>query len=634
MTIVEKKTETKTLPTFHRTAEIRDIGLEEDSRTVELVWSTGHKGLRQAWQGSFYEELSMDPKHVDLSRLEGAPLLNNHDRSVNSVIGVIEKAWVEKGEGKAKVRFASDADSDKIYQKVKEKVLRQVSVGYQIQKAERRRAKDGEEFDTLFVNRWSPQEISIVAIGFDPKAQIRAEDKAETEVEITDLDSPITQESTSMSKQEDQRTADAPVESKIDVDAVKTQAAQDERQRGLEIRSAVQTAGLDEKFAEQLIKDGKSLDESRKAVFEKMADLKKTEAIDTTVRVDMGKDEKDKKREAVENAILNRVDGNTFKLDEGSREFRGMSLIRIAEALLGGRKGLSDVDLASRAMTTSDLPLILANIAEKALQKRYELAPATYDKWVRKGTLKNFKQHSQMKIGDFPSLSLRNEEGEFTYGSVGESKEVIQMKKYGKILAFSEEMLIDDDMGALADFVSQAGVAARRLESNLVYSVLSANADLVDGDPLFHANHGNLGTAGAPSETTFDEAMKLFKAQTTIDGLDYLDLSPRYALCGPLIETTFRKFLSQIVAAQTSNVNIFANSVELIVDPRITNKYWTLTADPSQIDTVSLYKLEGREQPTVSTRNKWESGAFEIKIEHAAAAGAMDHRGMVQNPYT
>jgi hypothetical protein len=239
-----------------------------------------------------------------------------------------------------------------------------------------------------------------------------------------------------------------------------------------------------------------------------------------------------------------------------------------------------------------------------------------------------------MKIGDFPSLSLRNEEGEFTYGSVGESKEVIQMKKYGKILAFSEEMLIDDDMGALADFVSQAGVAARRLESNLVYSVLSANADLVDGDPLFHANHGNLGTAGAPSETTFDEAMKLFKAQTTIDGLDYLDLSPRYALCGPLIETTFRKFLSQIVAAQTSNVNIFANSVELIVDPRITNNYLTLTADPSQIDTVSLYKLEGREQPTVSTRNKWESGAFEIKIEHAAAAGAMDHRGMVQNPYT
>jgi predicted NBD/HSP70 family sugar kinase len=53
-----------------------------ETRTIEVLWSTGAAVRRRdPWSGRVYEELlSLDPAHVDLSRLNGgAPLLNAHD---------------------------------------------------------------------------------------------------------------------------------------------------------------------------------------------------------------------------------------------------------------------------------------------------------------------------------------------------------------------------------------------------------------------------------------------------------------------------------------------------------------------------------------------------------------------------
>lgn len=603
--------------------------LNEEERTVELTWTTGSKGLRRGFSGDYYEELDLSESSVDMSRLEsGAPLLASHNSyDLSSVIGVVERAWIEDGKGKAKVRFSSDPDADRIFQKVKEKILRNVSVGYDVRKYTNVSEKD-DEIPTYRATDWQPMEISIVPIGFDQRAQIRSQEEIiNNEVEVVEPASLTISEESPMSE-----TKDQPVLSEADIKAASERAAKEERQRGLEIRQAVASAKLDPKFAEEQIQKGTSADEVRKMVIAELA-KREEKPIDNTPRVDVVADDKDKKRDAIESALLNRVDGKSFQLTDGANEFRGMSLVRIGETLLGGRKGMTDVEIAKRAMTSSDLPLILSNVASKFLQQRYETAPDTYSAWTKEKKVNDFKQHSQMKVGDFPSLSERNEEGEYTQGSISESRELIQLKQYGKILAFSERMLINDDLGALSVFVSQAGVAAKRLEASLVYSVLSSNPNMADGNPLFDGFHGNLGTNGAPSETTFDEAMQLFKAQMTIDGLDYLDLSPKYAICGPLVETAFRKFLSQVVAAQTSNVNIFANSVQLIVDPRIGNKNWFLVADPSQIDTVTLLRMNGREMPRVETRNRWETDAFEIKISHIVAAGALEHRGMVKNPY-
>ena len=99
-------------------ARLEPDTIDAEARTVEVVWSTGATVRRRdLWTGKRYDEvLSLDPRHVDLSRLNsGAPLLNTHGAfDLAGVIGVVERAWIARSsdayEGRATVRFSSRDD--------------------------------------------------------------------------------------------------------------------------------------------------------------------------------------------------------------------------------------------------------------------------------------------------------------------------------------------------------------------------------------------------------------------------------------------------------------------------------------------------------------------------------------------
>ena len=77
-----KQGETIDLPLQTRAdARLQRDTVDAEARSVEVLWSTGAMVRRtELWTGKRYDEvLSLDPRHVDLSRLNnGAPLLNAH----------------------------------------------------------------------------------------------------------------------------------------------------------------------------------------------------------------------------------------------------------------------------------------------------------------------------------------------------------------------------------------------------------------------------------------------------------------------------------------------------------------------------------------------------------------------------
>ena len=122
-----------------------DVRLEPDSinaeaRTIEVLWSTGAPVRRRdLFTGRRYDEvLSLDPQHVDLSRLNsGAPLLNAHGAyNLLNVLGVVERAWIAMAgdtfEGRAVVRFSGREDVEPLWQDVRAGIIRSVSVGYAV----------------------------------------------------------------------------------------------------------------------------------------------------------------------------------------------------------------------------------------------------------------------------------------------------------------------------------------------------------------------------------------------------------------------------------------------------------------------------------------------------------------------
>ncbi len=135
-------------------------------------------------RGWYIEVLDHANGAVDLSRLNDiGVLLFNHKR--DSVLGRVNRAWIENEKGYAEVEFDDDAEAEAYYQKVKSGTLKGVSVGYRIDSFEEvlpgKTSSDGRFTGPCDVARkWTPHEISIVSVPADPTVGVGRElDKEE-----------------------------------------------------------------------------------------------------------------------------------------------------------------------------------------------------------------------------------------------------------------------------------------------------------------------------------------------------------------------------------------------------------------------------------------------------------------------
>lgn len=181
------ETENKKLAPGSVRAMFAPNSFNEEERTIDVTFSTETPVLRRTWDGAYWEVLDISEKSMRMERLQnGAPFLNDHfNFGVENVIGVVERAWIEGKEAKAKVRFSDREDVQPIVQDVKNGILRNISVGYRVWKLEKQ--KGGEDkTPTMRATDWEPFEISLVTIPADAKAQVRNLKREENKVEIID----------------------------------------------------------------------------------------------------------------------------------------------------------------------------------------------------------------------------------------------------------------------------------------------------------------------------------------------------------------------------------------------------------------------------------------------------------------
>lgn len=174
---------THDLPVETREAPITSVDAE--SRTIEVTWTTGAAVDRVDWSSGerFVEELVISDRAVRLGRLNaGAPVLDSHNRygGLKSMLAVVERAWIERGEGRATIRFPKaedDPEADRVFRKISDKIIRSLSCGYRRLKIEVDRKKDPAVWRVV---DWEPFEISFVAVPADVGAQVRSDETAAT----------------------------------------------------------------------------------------------------------------------------------------------------------------------------------------------------------------------------------------------------------------------------------------------------------------------------------------------------------------------------------------------------------------------------------------------------------------------
>ncbi|MCM5552417.1 phage portal protein [Pleomorphomonas sp. NRK KF1] len=151
-------------------ADFRPASIDEKARTVELIASTGAGVVRYDIEGPFREDLIVSAAAIDMTRLEGMPLLDSHRQdSLDRVLGAVRAARVEAGQLIVKVEISARAEA--FWQDIRAGIIRNVSVGYlPIQWKDGLDAK-GARVRT--VTHWELREVSLVPVGADPTARTR-----------------------------------------------------------------------------------------------------------------------------------------------------------------------------------------------------------------------------------------------------------------------------------------------------------------------------------------------------------------------------------------------------------------------------------------------------------------------------
>ena len=97
------------------------------------------------------------------------------------------------------------------------------------------------------------------------------------------------------------------------------------------------------------------------------------------------------------------------------------------------------------------------------------------------------------------------------------------LETYARGISLSRTLLLNDDLGMLADTVSALGAAAAQTEASILAGLLNDNPNLSDGTAVFHADRSNL-TAGqtvAPAVAALTEARKAMRTRKGLDGNDH-----------------------------------------------------------------------------------------------------------------
>jgi hypothetical protein len=633
--------------------------VNSEKRTVDVIWTTGAKVLRSSWlDGPFFEELSLDPKHVRMGRLMSgsAPFLANHDgRDVGAVLGVITAARLEKGRGVATVRFAPagvDVEADKVFSKIEAGIIRNVSVGYRTYKVEK--LEDVEQkIPTLRAVDWEPYEISAVSMGADDGAGFRSDVQTNPVVIVTA-----------------QPRSRMETENEVNTEEL----AKRERERVSGIRAAVRTARLGEDIATTLINKNVTLDKARAVILDLLATRDSEIRTESHITVDepsgitMGRTEGEKRSEAIESALLMRsvpalvmtakaakVPGFE-RIDTGPNEFRSMTLVELARETLK-RQGLSvrmasKTDLVGRAFTTraasgpyagtADFPILLENVMNKILLGAYETTPDTWSRFCKVESVPDFRDSPRYRTGSIGVLDPLNENGEFRNKAIPDgSKLSINVQTKGNIIGVSRQMIINDDLSAFSDLGTRLGRAARLSIEVDVYALLALNGGLgptlSDSQPFFHSSRGNVnGTASALGVPGLDADRVLMAQQRDAQNNEFLDIRPQTLLVASSQGGAARVLNdAQYDVTETQKFQV-PNRVrglfrDVVDTPRLSGTRRYLFANPDVAAAIVVAFLDGQQSPVLETDEGWRADGTEMKVRFDYRAQMFDPKGALTN---
>jgi HK97 family phage prohead protease len=618
---------------FNAGVKVREV-VEGDKKrkALTMVASTS----RAVDWGNFREVLVH--KDSAISRDAAKALLVNHDP--NRIVGPITAIRVVGDEMEIDAELLPDARMDSgitVIDAIESGALRGVSIGYHYSEKDTHYDRDSR---TLTVNSWRLLEASLTPIPADDAAGLRSRSLPDhltnsghkpqgTRMQFMAwlkargfLFEKLTDEQVdslrSLHKDGKEPAADfAPEARENERDAV--------AKRDREIAVRAESHGL--KASDYI---GMSDAEADKKMLRDLANRSKAEPKESVVRVQMGEEDADKQRDAIQLAIQARagqqvkVDGNPYagrNLTEIARRYARQMGIRgsedwtkqdLAHFILGNRDMVSGLRGAGNISVASFPSFVMLNAISKTIAKGFESAPkglvgASGAPIYETRQAPDFKTFYMGGMGtanlqevaeNIAAPELTKTEG--AYSSA--------LKAWGGTLSLSFQALVNDDTASFDSSLRKAGaIAQKSREKRLIQKFLRGVATTDASTWTSNTTSGctpvyTTGDLIAAARANIGKANAALQQKTGLDGNPTGNMAKFY-LAGPTAGLYLAGLLNQAPGQIVSN----SGQAELVVSPWLeastitgysTTSYYVI-ADPNLVDGLVLTELAGMSGPQV-----------------------------------
>lgn len=433
-------------------------------------------------------------------------------------------------------------------------------------------------------------------------------------------------------------------------------AEQAERTRCAEIMALCRQFDIPDSETGRYLSEGTPVGDVREAVINRL--IRERAPLSQRGTADVTMDAADKFRAAAGDALVMRSGIEVENPAEGARDLMGMSLRDLAIECLAaeGQMGLNRrsseeiYNLASRQFfnPTAAFPAILDNAINKAYVEGHKKVAVTFDRWTKKGSLKDFKTADNNYLagpaGEFLEVP---EGGELKHDTVRDEKRPTRkLRTYGRQFTLTRQAFINDDIDLVTRIPARYAASARKTINKQCCQIMVNNPAIYDGTALFSKAHGNLVKTGT-GITQASMQIMIMALQTQKDEFgDAIIVRPAKILVpvgyafdmytlfySPTINTEGNTqavnplygYREQIEIVEEPTLNVLSGGFENVMP-------WFLIGAAEDTDFIEVDYLNGQEIPTIRRMETPGTLGFIWDIYLDWGISVMDFRGAIKNP--
>lgn len=316
-------------------------------------------------------------------------------------------------------------------------------------------------------------------------------------------------------------------------------------------------------------------------------------------------------------------------LEAANREYRGAGLHTLVYETIrasGGyvRPGRVDNQViraafeadrqlrASGGFSTISLSGILSNVANKTMLAAYNAVESVAVRIAAQTDVSDFKEVTRYRMTGVGVFEKVGPDGELKHATLTEESYKNKIDTFGRIIALTRQMIINDDLGAFLQIPRIIGRMSALKREEAVFELLLSNPS-----SFFHADHKNLltGADTALSIAALTKAEETFANQVDADGKPILLVSA--ILLAPTgLKVTAQQLMTETRVNETTAQgkpapanNPHAGKWIPLASPYLNAQgltggsatAWYLFANPEDVAALEIAYLQGRRAPTIES---------------------------------